>query len=672
MTYTDKLSGEQVNLIRRSDKLVVKFSTLATTDTEEKELDTQDGVSVLHKVDRNQNIGLYEVTSDVLDTSSITEIPDVESAINVYEDQQGNEHYFLPDELTVQFQENIPEERQLELIAAQGASVLKKQFTPGYYTLSIPNEQDIFQTIENLNSLDEVMFAEPSTVGFDDELYIPNDADFDRQWALNNTGQTGGRSGADVKATAAWDIERGDPGVVVAIIDTGVALNHPDLQPNLLTRPAGEDWDFADNSSGQGGLSPDDSGSHGTHCAGIAAAVDNTIGIVGMAPGCQILPIRIDLSAGRNANRADAINFVTSIRNRFKQVVINCSWRASGNVTAIRAAIINATNKGVLICFAAGNDDRDMDVNPQYPGAYPQVLSVAATDHNDRKASFTNFGSTVDVSAPGVNILSTIPGNRYGSKNGTSMASPLVAGLAALIWSKNPTLNSAQVRQIIENSCDNIDALNPGFADKLGKGRVNALRCLQDTPPIPSIEPSLSWTDASSVHADLTGDGRADILGFGNRGVYVALNKGDGTFHPVKRVVDNFAYDAGGWRVEKHPRFLADLTGDGRADIIGFGNRGVYIALNKGDGTFHPVHRRIDNFAYDAGGWRVDKHPRFLADLTGDLKADIVGFGNRGVYASLSNGDGSLQPIRRVVDNFGYKAGGWRIDKHPRYLASKV
>ena len=604
MTYTDKLSGEQITLTRIPEKVVVKFSTAATRGSEPKILDTQEGVSVIHGVEREQNFGLYEINNDVLDTSEIIQSPDVENAINVYEDREGNERYFLPDELTVQFQENVSEERQLALIEAQGASVLKKQFTPGYYTLAIPQEQDVFETIENFNSLDEVMFAEPSSVGFDDALYIPNDSEFEQQWALNNTGQTGGRTGADVSATQAWDLERGDPEIVIAIIDTGVALDHPDLKANLLSRPSGEDWDFADSSRDPNGLSPDDSGSHGTHCAGIAAAVDNQIGIVGLAPGCSILPIRIDLSAGRNANRADAINFVTSIRNRFKKVVINCSWRASGNITAIRAAIINATNNGLIVCFAAGNDNRDMDVNPQYPGAYPQVISVAATDHNDLKAGFSNFGSTVDVAAPGVNIHSTVPPNRYEIKSGTSMASPLVAGLAALIWSKNPTLSSSQVRQILEDNCDDIDSLNPGFEGKLGKGRVNALRCLQNIP---------IFSDTVGLNnADITGDGRADIVGFGNAGVYVALSNGDGTFQPVTRVIDNFAYNAGGWRVEKHPRFLADITGDGRADIVGFGNRGVYVALSNGDMTFQPVTRVIDNFAYNAGGWRVEKHPRFL------------------------------------------------------------
>ena len=124
--------------------------------------------------------------------------------------------------------------------------------------------------------------------------------------------------------------------------------------------------------------------------------------------------------------------------------------------------------------------------------------------------------------------------------------------------------------------------------------------------------------------------------------------------------------------MENHPRFLADLTGDGRADIVGFGNAGVYIALNNGDGSFQAVRRVVDNFGYTAGGWRVENHPRFLADLTGDGRADIVGFGNAGVYIALNNGDGSFQAVRRVVDNFGYDAGGWRVERHPRFLASKL
>jgi kumamolisin len=169
--------------------------------------------------------------------------------------------------------------------------------------------------------------------------------------------------------------------------------------------------------------------------------------------------------------------------------------------------------------------------------------------------------------------------------------------------------------------------------------------------------------------ADLTGNGRADIVGFGDAGVWTALSNGDGTFQPPKFVVENFGYDGGGWRVEKHPRFLADLTGNGRADIVGFGDAGVWTALSNDDGTFQPPKFVVENFGYDGGGWRVEKHPRFLTDLTGNGRADIVGFGDAGVWTALSNGDGTFQPPRFVVENFGYDGGGWRVEKHPRFLA---
>ncbi len=169
--------------------------------------------------------------------------------------------------------------------------------------------------------------------------------------------------------------------------------------------------------------------------------------------------------------------------------------------------------------------------------------------------------------------------------------------------------------------------------------------------------------------ADTTGDGRADIVGFGNAGVYVSRANADGTFGPVTRVVDNFGFNAGGWRVDRHPRFMADTTGDGRADIVGFGNAGVYVSRANADGTFGPVTRVVDNFGFNAGGWRVDRHPRFMADTTGDGRADIVGFGNAGVYVSRANADGTFGPVTRVVDNFGFNAGGWRVDRHPRFMA---
>jgi hypothetical protein len=143
--------------------------------------------------------------------------------------------------------------------------------------------------------------------------------------------------------------------------------------------------------------------------------------------------------------------------------------------------------------------------------------------------------------------------------------------------------------------------------------------------------------------ADLTGDGRSDIVGFGDAGVWTALSKGNGLFADPKFVLADFGFEAGDWRVEKHPRFLADITGDGRADIVAFGDAGVWTALSNGDGTFQAPRFVLGDLGFNAGGWRVEKHPRFLADITGDGRADIVAFGDAGVWTALSNGDGTFQ-----------------------------
>jgi M6 family metalloprotease-like protein len=171
------------------------------------------------------------------------------------------------------------------------------------------------------------------------------------------------------------------------------------------------------------------------------------------------------------------------------------------------------------------------------------------------------------------------------------------------------------------------------------------------------------------VLADTTADGRADVVGFGNAGVYVSRAQANGTFTAPQLVVANYGYNAGGWRVDRHPRFAADTTGEGRADIVGFGYDGVYVSRAQANGTFTAPQLVVANFGYNAGGWRVDRHPRFLADTTGDGRADIVGFGDAGVYVSRAQANGTFTAPQLVVANFGYNAGGWRVDRHPRFLA---
>jgi M6 family metalloprotease-like protein len=169
---------------------------------------------------------------------------------------------------------------------------------------------------------------------------------------------------------------------------------------------------------------------------------------------------------------------------------------------------------------------------------------------------------------------------------------------------------------------------------------------------------------------DITGDKRADIVGFGTQGVWVSRANANGSFSAPQLAVANFGWDQG-WRVERHLRVLADITGDGRMDIVGFGEAGVWVSRANGTGGFHPPQFVLANFGYSAaaGGWRIERHPRFMADTTGDGRADIVGFGNDGVWVARANGAGGFDAPQLLVPNFGYNAGGWRVEKHPRFVA---
>ena len=171
--------------------------------------------------------------------------------------------------------------------------------------------------------------------------------------------------------------------------------------------------------------------------------------------------------------------------------------------------------------------------------------------------------------------------------------------------------------------------------------------------------------------ADINGDGQADIIGFGYTGVITALSKGDGTFGYSKLALKQFAVNAGGWTsFNKYPRQVADISGDAKADIIGFHKDGVATALSKGDGTFHNPRLVLKNFSVNTGWTSFDKYPRQVADINGDGRADIIGFGDAGVYTALSKGDGTFSNPRLVLKAFAVNAGSWTsFDEYPRHVA---
>lgn len=381
------------------------------------------------------------------------------------------------------------------------------------YTVDFPADLDLdamaakFSGAASIKQVwkDELQFAS----------YFPNDSHFGAQWHLRASNM----GGKDIRALGGWAESLGDSNVIIAIVDSGVDWNHPDLggtHPDKINgavytnwteyngTPGVDDdgngkiddirgWDFISLSQSQGWPNedmtvadndPSDYESHGTACAGSAAAITNNgVGVAGVAPGCKILPVRAGyLPAGEtlgvlpSSYASAGMIYAADIGAK----LINCSWGPGSSFFSF--AITYCTDAGAIVVQAAGNDNED---NPSWMQLNASVVEVAATADGDVRASFSNFGTWVDVAAPGVSITSTwydrFTGTHvYSSVQGTSFSCPITCGAIALLWSAEPGLTRSQVLTKLYNSCDFIDDVNPGFEGDLGAGRINLLKALGD------------------------------------------------------------------------------------------------------------------------------------------------------------------------------------------------
>ncbi len=442
----------------------------------------------------------------------------------------GQTPAYVPGEVLVKFKPQA-EARHHASARADVAGELRRTFRSKAEHWRLGPGVTVEHALQRLHANPQVEYAEPNYVLT--ASVVPNDARFNEMWALRNTGQTGGTPGADIDATLAWDVSVGSPNVIVGDIDTGCDYNHPDLAANIWTNPGeipgnGIDDDgngFVDDVHGYDFYNRDgdpfDDNGHGTHTAGTIGAVgDNGIGVVGVNWNVKIMCIKF-LNSGGSGSTDGAIQAIDYATQMGVDLTSN-SWGGGGFSQALYDAIAAAGTHEMAFVAAAGNNGRDTDTFPNYPSAFDlaNIVAVAATDDNDRLASFSNYGATtVDLAAPGVSILSTLPGASYGGLSGTSMATPHVAGVLALMRAVSPNVPVAQMKASLLSSVDRADT-HPNLSGLVGKcvseGRLNALHTIGEpdvTPPGAIADLSTVDPGSNTMALTWTATGDDDVVG---------------------------------------------------------------------------------------------------------------------------------------------------------------
>lgn len=364
-----------------------------------------------------------------------------------------------------------------------------------------PIERQDF-AIAEIEALDGVSYVEPNYIY---RISSPNDPLFIDLWGLSNSGQKSGQAGVDIGALRAWEISKGSHDIVVGVIDTGIDYNHPDLKNNIWTNSAEKNgtagvdddkngyiddihgYDFASNDA-----DPIDDHNHGTHVSGtIGAAGDDGVGVVGVNWKVKLMALKF-LSASGSGSLAGAVKAIDYATENGAHLTNN-SWGGGGFSQALYDSIERAQQKGKLFVAASGNESRNNDVSPGYPASYDldNIISVAAVDRTGNLAQFSNYGEiSVDVGAPGVEVMSSIVGGQYKEYRGTSMASPHVAGIAALILSDKPNMSWQEVRDRIIKTAKPLESL---AGKTVSGGLADAYLAMTNQLPPPDQNNPKNW-----------------------------------------------------------------------------------------------------------------------------------------------------------------------------------
>jgi subtilisin family serine protease len=430
----------------------------------------------------------------------------------------ANSH-FIPGEFLVKMKNSAYFHPQMhDLLSNKLGSYIKSVIPEGnLVVIQRPIFEDSDSIIDTLENNPLVEYVEPNFLYH--PATLPNDVFLGEQWGLKNSGQKdaqkrSGFQGMDIGAEQAWQITTGSSDVVVAVIDSGINYNHPDLKDNIWTNTAelngkpGVDDDgngYIDDihgysfESGKESGDPMDMIGHGSHCAGIIGARGNNgLGIVGVNWNVKIMVLKFigENGEGSSEGAIKAIDY--AIKNGAK--IISNSWGGGDESKALLEAIERANKKGILFIAAAGNDMADNDAKPFYPASYPveNVISVTAVDNQGRLAPFANYGKkSVHVGAPGVNIASTIIKD-YVVASGTSMAAPFVSGVAALLLAHEPNLSHLEIKDRILSTTKPISGLQ---GKVINRGLVNAYFALTNTQTSATSDDPSNWENTYSFPA---------------------------------------------------------------------------------------------------------------------------------------------------------------------------
>lgn len=393
---------------------------------------------------------------------------------------------YTPRRLLVRFRDDVKSSARVVLVVAQGGTIDRDcRVVPGLVVVELPAGQAVADALSKYNKVPGVLYAEPD-YQWNAISTTPNDARFGELWGMHNTGQTGGTPDADINAPEAWDISRGRETPIVAVIDTGVDYLHEDLAGNMWVNTGeipgnGIDDDgngFTDDIHGydffNGDADPMDDDGHGTHVAGTIGAVgNNNLGVAGVSWDVRIMALKfLGIFGGSTVDAISCIEYAVLM----EADVMSNSWGGGGFSQALKDAIDAAGAAGITFVAASGNSSTDNDVIPHYPSNYDSanLISVMSTDHNDGRSDFSTWGlTTVDLAAPGSDILSCKRGGGYVSSSGTSMATPHVAGACALMLSINPTLSVSDIRNALMTT---VNPVLPGLC--VSGGRMNLAAAL--------------------------------------------------------------------------------------------------------------------------------------------------------------------------------------------------